>query len=216
VDVLAHRSAVGPGDKYDLIGALQFGLLTCRLGMREHHYLLDIGCGSLRGGRLFIPYLQPGHYYGIEPNAGILAAGAREEVGEEQIARKRPVFSSDNSFTLSAFGRHFDYVLAQSIFSHASSKQVRRCLSEAAKVMTDASCFAATYRPGLVSDDAEGWVSRDRAAYRPVNVSYRPEDMAKWADEAGLVCEPLDWPHPTQKWLQFKRRPRSRSTLSRE
>ena len=34
---------------------------------REIHRLLDFGCGSLRLGRMAIPYLLEGHYFGIEP-----------------------------------------------------------------------------------------------------------------------------------------------------
>ena len=36
-------------------------------GLTESSYLLDIGCGNLRGGRWLIPLLAPGHYCGIEP-----------------------------------------------------------------------------------------------------------------------------------------------------
>src|SRR5438128_572554 len=51
---------------HDLAAAFQFNLLT-RLGLREEDYLLDIGCGALRAGRLFITYLLPGRYFGVEP-----------------------------------------------------------------------------------------------------------------------------------------------------
>jgi len=44
-----YRAFVGPPDKYDLVSAMQFNLLTS-LGLRECHHLLDIGCGSLRAG----------------------------------------------------------------------------------------------------------------------------------------------------------------------
>jgi len=46
-----HRKYVGPPERYDLAASGQFSLLTL-LGMREDQSLLDIGCGSLRGGRL--------------------------------------------------------------------------------------------------------------------------------------------------------------------
>ena len=61
-DKLNHRAFVGPREHYDIVGAMQFTLLYF-LGLREHHYLLDIGCGSLRAGRFFIMYLKPGHYF---------------------------------------------------------------------------------------------------------------------------------------------------------
>lgn len=63
----SYREYVGPETEYDLIGAMQFRLLST-LGLRENHKLLDFGCGSLRAGRLFIPYLNPGNYTGVEPN----------------------------------------------------------------------------------------------------------------------------------------------------
>jgi SAM-dependent methyltransferase len=56
------------------MGATQFRLLTT-LGLREHHSLLDFGCGSLRAGRLLIPYLLPGRYYGLEPNRCLIEDG---------------------------------------------------------------------------------------------------------------------------------------------
>ena len=60
------RGYVGPPEYFDLITAMSFGLLSV-LGLRERHRLLDIGCGSLRVGRVLIPYLGRGNYVGIEP-----------------------------------------------------------------------------------------------------------------------------------------------------
>src|SRR5207302_381599 len=45
-----YRAYVGPPEDYDLIAAMTFNLLTT-LCLRQHHSLLDIGCGSLRIGR---------------------------------------------------------------------------------------------------------------------------------------------------------------------
>jgi hypothetical protein len=62
-----YRAYVGPADQWDFMGATQFRLLTA-LGLRETDTVLDVGCGSLRAGRLLIPYLAVGGYHGIEPN----------------------------------------------------------------------------------------------------------------------------------------------------
>lgn len=194
-----HRAYVGPAENYDLAAALQFSLMTYRLGMREKHYLLDLGCGSLRVGRLFIPYLQAGHYYGIEPAASILEDGIRYEIGRELIGLRQPVFSHDDSFTLSAFGRQFDFILAHSIFSHAAPWQVRHCLREAVKVMHAESQFAATMIPGETSNERQEWLYGP-----PYGVEYRIDDMQQMAADAGLSCTIVDWPHPSQTWLLFK------------
>jgi hypothetical protein len=75
------------------MGGLQFTLLF-QAGLRETHRLLDVGCGSLRGGRLFIPYLRAGHYYGVEPNEWLVEEGIANELGAEILTVKRPTSTS--------------------------------------------------------------------------------------------------------------------------
>ena len=187
-----YRAFVGPEELYDVVGAMQFNLLT-HFGLREEHYLLDVGCGSLRAGRLFIPYLLPGHYCGIEPEAWLIDAGIKNELGEEIKRVKRPRFSSDDDFTLSLFGQMFDFIVAQSIFSHASVGQIGRCLAEARTVMRPSSLFAATFVRGTECYGGDEWVSC---------ASYTLEGMTELALEHGLDCRPIEWHHPTgQQWI---------------
>jgi hypothetical protein len=189
-----YRWFVGPVDQYDRSAALQFALLTC-LGLREHHTLLDIGCGSLRAGRLFIPYLLAGNYHGLEPEEWLVAAAVRNEVGQDLMDIKRPSFVYDDNFSLTGFGRPFDFLIAQSIFSHAAEAQIRRCLSEAKKVMLPGSLFAATYREGDTDYTGSEWVY-------PGCSSYRRESFNKMVEDAGLSCRVLNWPHPNQQtWV---------------
>ena len=96
----AHYTAfVGPPDQYDLIGATQFTLLIT-LGLRDHHRLLDFGCGSLRAGRLLIAYLQRGNYHGLEPNAWLVEDAIERQVGRDQVAIKQPRFHAYDDFHL--------------------------------------------------------------------------------------------------------------------
>jgi hypothetical protein len=92
-----YSSFVGPTRQWDFMGATQFRLLTT-LGLRENHRVLDIGCGSLRAGRLFIPYLNPGCYCGIEPNMWLVEDAVGSEIGPELIARKKVRFSKSKKF----------------------------------------------------------------------------------------------------------------------
>jgi hypothetical protein len=201
-----YRSHVGPPERYDLIGAMQFNLLTF-LGLRETHYLLDIGCGSLRGGRLFIPYLLPGRYYGIEPDQWLIDDGVKNELGQDMVRIKQPVFSNDANFTLTSFGRSFDFLLAQSIFTHAAQSHIRRCLSEAAQVMTPSSIFAATIFRGQTDYEGAEWREADA-------LTYRLETMQGLARQQGLICLPIGWPHPSgQFWLAFTK-PENESTVA--
>ena len=61
------------------------------LGLREHHSVLDFGCGSLRAGRLLIPYLLEGRYYGLEPNRWLIEDAMEHELGGALIDLKRPM-----------------------------------------------------------------------------------------------------------------------------
>jgi SAM-dependent methyltransferase len=204
VDAPEHRGYVGPAHNFDVIGARQFALLTCLLGLREHDYLLDIGCGALRGGRFFLLYLAAGHYYGIEPATRVLKAGIEEEVGQELIARRQPTFSDDSNFTLSSFGRQFDYILAQSIFTHAARWQIERCLAEAAKVMHERSVFAATVFYGDTSYTGTEWAY---GGANPMKVFYRRDDLRAMAGAAGMTVEDIDWQHipeSQQSWVVFR------------
>lgn len=179
---------------YDVVAAMQFNLLTF-LGLREHHYLLDVGCGSLRGGRLFIPYLLTGRYFGIEPNRRLIKDGIQSELGEGIIPVKRPVFSHDENFTLSIFDKKFDFILAHSIFSHTSQYQIRRCLSEAKKVMTPTSIFAATFLRGEKNYTGDEWSHPNRA-------EYTLEHMISLVEQHGLTLKVISWPHHRyQTWV---------------
>ena len=189
-----YRAFVGPSDKYDLVGANQFNLLTS-LGLREHHYFLDIGCGSLRGGRLFIPYLLSNRYFGIEPEQWLLEEGINQNCGKDLIKIKSPHFSNDQNFTLSIFGKNFDFILAQSIFSHASKDQIKQCLSEAKKIMTSTSIFAATFVRGDMNNDSNKWLY-------PECGTYTLDFMLKLIESEGLFGKLLKWRHPNdQTWL---------------
>jgi SAM-dependent methyltransferase len=198
-DEQAHRTFVGPPDRYDLASAGQFSLLT-GIGMREEHTLLDIGCGSLRGGRLFISYLKPGKYFGIEPEQWLVDQGIDLEIGRDLIRLKQPAFSNDTNFTLTTFGRKFDFMLAQSIFSHATQAQIRRCLSEAKQALEPAGVFAATYFIGETNYEGTEWVY-------PGSVSFREEYFARMAADEGLACKKLNWSHPNQQtWVAITHR----------
>lgn len=193
-EVPRYKSYVGPPEFYDIAAAMQFCLLIF-LGLREYHSLLDIGCGSLRGGKLFIPYLLPNLYFGIEPEQWLIEEGIKNEIGEDMIKIKKPNFSNDRNFTLSIFNQKFDFLLAQSIFSHASQTQIRRCFSEAKKVMKPFSIFAATYMEGEKDYIGDKWVYPDCCTY-----TY--SKMKELINEQNLSCQKIEWPHPAgQKWL---------------
>jgi len=190
-----HRAKVGPAEYFDVIGAQQFCVMVS-LGLREHHRLLDVGCGCLRGGRFFIPYLMRGAYCGLEPDKELLDAGIAMEVGRGVVYHKRAEFRYFNDFRLSRIPDPFDYVLAQSILTHAGPDLAPVIFDEVFKVLVDGGVFAATWFDGVDDCTADGWHGGER-------LRYRPSTMAGWALAAGFSrLDVLDVRHPMgQTWF---------------
>ena len=191
-----YRTFIGAPQTYDIFAHMQFSLLTL-LGMRQEHTLLDIGCGSLRVGKLFLMYLLEDRYFGIEPEQWLVEEGIEREIGDELIDRKRPRFLFHRNFPCSAFGVRFDFILAHSIFSHASVAQIRQCFAEVRRSMKDSSIFASTFLEGDADYAGDEW------AY-PESIRYRALTIERLAAEAGLGCRRLDWFHiGGQAWYVF-------------
>jgi SAM-dependent methyltransferase len=192
-----YRAFVGPPEDYDLVSAMTFGLLTA-LGLRQHHALLDIGCGSLRVGRLLIPYLNRGRYTGFEPNRWLVEEGIAKECGSEQVAIKHPHFLfTEDPREIEASAR-FDFALAQSIFSHAGLDLISIWLEVLSEHLEHDGALVATFIEGEEDHAAPGWVY-------PECVAYRPSTLARAASEHGFRFRTLDWNHPRQTWCLFSK-----------
>lgn len=192
-----YKAYVGPPLKYDLLGALQFTLLSAA-GLRAHHKLCDVGCGSLRVGKLLIPYLDSGNYFGLEPNQWLIDEAIQQEIGADLIKIKAPQFDNNTDFELSCFGAKFDFIIAQSIFSHASGIQIKTCLKEVRRNLAAEGLFLATFIWGKADYKDDEWVY-------PGCVAYRPNTIKDWAwTEYGLKMKLTNWPHPNgQNWAIF-------------
>ncbi len=189
-----YKSYVGPLDRYDLVGAMQFNLATS-FGLRDHHKLLDIGCGSLRSGKLMIPYLRAGNYYGVEPNQWLIEEGFKKELGQDIREIKSPTFSNTDNFELGGFNETFDFIIAQSIFSHASVTQINKCLSEVKNVLKPKGIFLATFFLGRDNYKGEDWVY-------PGCVKYTEDFAVNLIRESGFETMQTESPHPNkQTWF---------------
>ena len=192
-----YRAYVGPPQDYDLISAMAFNLLTS-IGLRQRHRVLDIGCGSLRVGRLLIPYLNPRHYFGIEPNRWLVREGIKREIGRDLVRIKKPTFSFRTSMEEFKAPLELDYALAQSIFSHCGIDLIKAWLSQAHPHLKDDGALLATFVIDTRDNEEPGW-------RYPDCVKYRPETIAEAAAESGFDFEIIDWAHPRQTWALFSR-----------
>ena len=122
-----HRTEVG--GMWNKIGQLQFEFLLFR-GLRPDHYLLDVGCGPLRGGVNFIQYLNHGHYFGIDKHVQFLRAAKEIELPRYKIEHRQPNLHLNSEFDLSFVPReiYFDYILAFALFNHLDPATIKLCL----------------------------------------------------------------------------------------
>jgi SAM-dependent methyltransferase len=136
-----HKDAVG--GQWEKIGKLQFDFLV-EQGLKPESYLLDVGCGSLRGGIHFISYLQPGHYFGIDIDKALLDAGSTE-LKKLNLISKNPILVEMEDFDFRSLNQTFDCALAQSVFTHLPLNSIMRCIMNIEKVLVPGGRFYATF-----------------------------------------------------------------------
>jgi hypothetical protein len=200
-----YKSYVGHPDLYGEMGALQFSLLFMA-GLRDTNTVLEVGCGSLRLGRMLLAFLNRRRYRCLDPNAWLHRTALRYELGEEIVRLKQPYFSSAANFSWPRSDEPAqvrpDFLIAQSIFSHTGPALLATALRNLAEEMGESSILLATFVVvgrsvvrGWDPDSREGggWVYPDCVLYSEARVH-------RIAASAGLHLRRLDYPHPKQQW----------------
>src|SRR2546423_5155269 len=174
------------------LGQMQFDYLVSH-GLKPGMRMLEIGCGNLRAGRLFIEHLNAGDYYGIDISPDILLA-AQRTLAEAGLQHKLPHLTLVQDLKLEFLpAGYFDVVHAHSVFSHSPVEVIDECLAHVGRVMTPGAFFDFTFdRP----EGAEHHVLRE-------DFYYRTETLVALAGRHGLTGQFMkDWeelPHPQSK-----------------
>lgn len=193
-----YKRYVGKKNKYDEIGKIQLEILK-HYGLKKNHSLLDVGCGSLRAGKYALKYLYKNKYYGIEPNSWLIDAAILNENLKNIIEKKNPVFSTNKEFKLSVFGEKFNYILANSIFIHASAEQIKKCIKEARTALKKDGVFIFNIFIGKENNKKNQWTY-------PGSVEYTELFIKNILKENGFEYTFFLWHYPgKQKWVMAKR-----------
>ncbi len=190
----SHEAAVG-GRTHDWwlkIGQMQFDYLV-KHGLKPGDRMLEIGCGDLRAGRLFIDYLDAGNYYGIDVSPDILLA-AQDTLCHAGLQAKLPHLTVVADLTLKFLpAGHFTIVHAHSVFSHSPVAVIDECLANVGRVMAPGAFFDFTFDR---TEGAEHHVLRE-------DFYYRTETLIGLAARHGLAARFMaDWeelPHKQSK-----------------
>ena len=173
------------------VGRQQFTYLTSH-GLAPHHQMLEIGCGNLRAGRLFIDYLDAGHYYGLDISPDVILA-AHDTVVEQGLTAKLPYLTVVRDMRMAFLpDAYFDVVHAHSVFSHCPLPVIEECFAHVGRVMKPGAFFDFTFYR------TEG---KEFARLRE-DFYYRTETLVAAAERHGLQARFMDdWEgtHPQSK-----------------
>jgi SAM-dependent methyltransferase len=117
-----------------LMGRLRFDFLIAN-GLTPRDRLLDLGCGAGRLGIWLIPYLEPGHYFGIDNHLWSLVAFSAYEIWIHGVTARRPRLLLDADFRVEHFGERFDVVIDVSVTRHLSDETFRRAYARLRSVL---------------------------------------------------------------------------------
>ena len=134
----------GPAKFFETAGRKQLTTLLSE-GLTPASKVLDIGCGCLRGGYWLIHFLDKGCYFGIEPNTEMLDAGLRILLEPELLELKTTRFDPNSNFDFSIFEVKFDYLVARSIWTHASKQQIQTMLDGFVNTASTGAMFITSY-----------------------------------------------------------------------
>ncbi|MDO9022906.1 MAG: class I SAM-dependent methyltransferase [Deltaproteobacteria bacterium] len=136
IQTIAEDPFVDP--RHELVGgdAARMGPwqreLLIRLGLDPQDMVLDLGCGTLRGGLHLIHFLDASRYTGVDPHPHLLAIG-RELVTRAALDDREPTLVE--LATLDALGRTYDWVLTQSVLNHLDEDQIVATISRVSRVL---------------------------------------------------------------------------------
>ena len=117
-----------------LMGRFRFDFLIAN-GLTPRDRLLDLGCGAGRMGIWLIPYLEPGHYFGVDSHLRSLVAFSAYEISLHGLAARRPRLLLDADFHVDHFGERFDIVIDVSVTRFLSREKFSRAYARLRSVL---------------------------------------------------------------------------------
>lgn len=196
-----HREAVG--GLWDVMGQLQLNFLV-KNNLKPNDKLLDIACGSFRAGRLFIEYLEDSNYYGIDQDSNLVEQGRKREINH--LLEKKPNLLINDQFEFHKFGIKFDFMIAQSLWTHLDLNTIIKCLININKSLKqNGKCFVTFFENGNILEldkikQVEGLYSYIDSD--PFHYSF--DTLKNLVQQVGMKATYIgDWHHPRNQKIML-------------
>lgn len=165
-----------------------------RHGLNPWDKFLDIGCGAFCGGYWVMHFLDEGGYHGIEPNVPMFNGGRDFILEPGLIEKKKPSFDHNDQYDFSVFDTKFDFLFAQSIWTHAGKKDIEKMLDGFAEYANPSARFLTTVKlPDLFHRDYKGdeWVGGSHESDVKGTVRHSFKWIQKACEDRGLTVKKL-------------------------
>ena len=122
-----RHAMVGPGQHWRFMRQYQIDFLRSH-GLQPEHALVDLGCGTLRGGVPVIEYLEPGNYYGLDARDDVLAEG-RKELARYNLEHKDPTLLNSSDFSALRCDATFDMAWSYAVLIHLADPIIEQAFA---------------------------------------------------------------------------------------
>lgn len=136
-----RHELVGPPKLWKMKQEFQINFLKGQ-GLQMENTLLDIGCGTLRGGIPIIDYLDKGNYCGIDVRENVLNEG-KQELNEANLENKNPRLFSFTDFSELKLDSNFDVIFCFSVLIHLEDSIAEKCFRFVAEHLNEDGVFYA-------------------------------------------------------------------------
>jgi hypothetical protein len=133
-----------------------------------------------------IPFLDRGHYLGLDANETLVRRGIEQELSEGIVREKKPEFVFSDRFEFTRFSRVPTVAIAVSLFTHLTAADIAVCLGNLRAWTGSRSVLHATYfevaRP----------VRNYRRSHTHLGFHYTRREIQSLGEHSGWCCEPAD------------------------
>jgi ABC-type polysaccharide/polyol phosphate transport system ATPase subunit/SAM-dependent methyltransferase len=141
-DDVPHRLAAGRS--WRATGLWQMEFLR-QHGLDRDSHFLDVGCGSLAAGVHLLRFLDEGHYWGLDRDSSMIAAGVVIELSRAGVPPERGHFIVNDTFDLAGIPHAIDVAMANSLFCTLPFNSVAKCIASVVRKLAPWGVFYATW-----------------------------------------------------------------------